>query len=425
MPRPAPAPLSAPPLSGATRADARARDDERRLSALLTTAFLALLAGALLRYVLRHGDSERLPWVLGLSLVLAVVQVSGELRRGGRGAGGGARRAEFVRLAVVVGCWVVIVLLAPSFAWCAVPLVHTALRVLPTRSAVALVAAMSALVVVAELRLADGFDPNLILLPPVVAALATGAFVHMSRQSAGQQRLIDDLVRTRRELAATERREGALAERQRLAGEIHDSLAQSLSSQTMLLQAAERQWTRDGEAARAHVRTAASIAEHGLAEARRLVHDLGPADLAGGAGLAHALSELALRESRDGLTVRFHAEGGDEGLPDRAASALLRTAQGALANVREHSGARTAALTLTCLDEAVVLDVADDGHGFAPGVAGDGAGEGADHLRGQGLPAARARLRQLGGALTVESAPGEGTVLTATVPLSAPEGSLS
>lgn len=345
-------------------------------------------------------------------MVLAVVQVAGQARPG-------SRRAGRVRLAVVVACWVVVVLLAPSFAWCAVPLIHTALRLLPTRSAVALVTALATLVVLAELRLADGFDPNHLLLPPVVAALATGVFVYLTRETTRRQHLIDDLVRTRRELAATERREGTLAERQRLSREIHDSLAQGLSSQNMLLQAADRQWDTDPQAARTHLRTAASIAAHGLTEARRLVHDLAPADLAEGAGLAQALATLAARESRDGLTVRFHAEGPDTHLPDQVASALLRTAQGALANIREHSGARTAALTLTCLDDTVALDVADDGRGFPapePGGTRDPLGD-PDPLRGHGLPAIRARLRQLGGTLAIESTPGEGAVLTATIPL--------
>lgn len=91
-------------------------------------------------------------------------------------------------------------------------------------------------------------------------------------------------------------------------------------------------------------------------------------------------------------------------------SALLRIAQGALANVREHSGARTAALTLSFLGDQVVLDVADDGHGFAEPRA-------AAAQRGHGLPAMRARVRQLGGTLTIESTPGEGTVLSAAIPL--------
>lgn len=87
-------------------------------------------------------------------------------------------------------------------------------------------------------------------------------------------------MRTRHELAATERRAGVLAERQRLSAEIHDTLAQGLSSQRMLLQAAELVWGSDRDAAREHVRAAAEITSHSLAEARRFVHDLAPADLA-------------------------------------------------------------------------------------------------------------------------------------------------
>ncbi len=144
-----------------------------------------------------------------------------------------------------VAVWMVLVVLAPSFAWCAVPLFYTGLRILPPRAALALVALLTAFRRGAQLRLATGFDPNLVLAPPAVAAVATAVFVHMQRQAvrqrelaARQRELIDDLLRTRRELAATERREGTLAERQRLSMEIHDTLAQGLSSQQMLLQAA-------------------------------------------------------------------------------------------------------------------------------------------------------------------------------------------
>ena len=186
----------------------------------------------------------------------------------------------------------------------------------------------------------------------------------------------------------------------------------------MLLQAAERVWESDQDKARAHVRGAASVAEHNLAEARRFVHDLAPADLARGGGLAAALRTLAARESGDHLTVRVHVDDGARApaLPDRVQSALLRVAQGALANVREHAGASGAVLSLTLLDDEVVLDVTDDGLGFDPAEP-SGAGTG---VRGHGLPAMRARLRGLGGTLTVESAPGEGTALSAAVPLDPP-----
>ncbi|WP_051855425.1 sensor histidine kinase [Streptomyces sp. NRRL B-1347] len=383
----------------------------RWLAAVMHTAFFLLLAASLSRFLLRHPGEPRTPWIIALSAVLALLYVLGPAL----GATPNPRRLLW--LGAVVGVWVVLVILAPSYAWCAVPLFYTGLRTLPTRAALALVTVLTALVVAAQLRLADGFDPNLAFAPPAVAAVATAVFVHMQRQTARQRALIDDLLRTRRELAATERREGTLAERQRLSMEIHDTLAQGLSSQRMLLQAADRVWDTDAAAARAHVRTAGSIADRGLAEARRLVHDLAPVDLAEAGpdpayALPTALRTLAGRESGADLTVRFHAEGTPVPLAGPARSALLRIAQGALANVREHAGAGTAALTLTYLDDQVVLDVADDGRGFSPQAPGGGRG-----ARGHGLPAIRARAAQLGGTLTVESAPGEGTVLSVAIPL--------
>ncbi|MFB6440343.1 sensor histidine kinase [Streptomyces sp. NPDC056411] len=389
--------------------------DTRWLGAVLHTAFFLLLGGALARFLLRHPGEPRTGWIIALCVALAVLHLLGP----GMGeAGPRPTRRRSAWLALVVVVWMVLVVLAPSFAWCAVPLFYTGLRMLPSRAALVLVAVLTALVVAAQLQLSGRFDPNLVLAPPAVAALATAVFLQMERHTAGQRVLIDDLLRTRRELAASERREGTLTERQRLSMEIHDSLAQGLSSQRMLLQAADRVWDTEPAKARAHVRTAASVAEHNLAEARRFVHDLAPTDLACGGGLDQALGALAARESGAHLTVRVHVDddGRLPGLPDRVQSALLRIAQGALANVREHAAAGTATLTLTVLDDEVVLDVSDDGHGFDPTALPATPGS----RRGHGLPAMRARLRALGGALTVESTPGEGTTLSAAVPLEAP-----
>ncbi|MGW6907410.1 sensor histidine kinase [Streptomyces sp. NPDC054940] len=388
--------------------------DTRWLGVVMHAAFFLLLGGALARFVLRHPGEPRTPWIIALCVVLAVLHLLGPRTGDTRPR---PTRRHSAWLASVVVVWMVLVVLAPSFAWCAVPLFYTALRTLPARAALVLVAVLTAFVVAAQVQLAGRFDPNLVLAPPAVAALATAVFLQMERHTERQRVLIDDLIRTRHELAASERREGTLAERQRLSMEIHDTLAQGLSSQQMLLQAADRVWDTEPDKARAHVRTAASVAAHNLAEARRFVHDLTPADLAGG-GLDQALRALAAREAGADLTVRVHID--DNGrlphLPDRVQSALLRIAQGALANVREHAAATQAALTLTLLDDEVVLDVSDDGHGFDPAALPDSPG--AD--RGHGLPAMRARLRALGGTLTVDSTPGEGTVLSAAVPLEAP-----
>ncbi|MEU5754536.1 sensor histidine kinase [Streptomyces sp. NPDC047829] len=389
--------------------------DTRWLGAVMHAAFLLLLGGALARFLLRHPGEPRTPWVLALSLALAVLHLLGPALSGPTPR---PTPRRLVWLGAVVAVWMVLVVLAPSFSWCAVPLFYTGLRTLPARAALVLVTVLTMFVVAAQLRLAGRFDPNLLLAPPAVAAIAAAVFLHTERQTARQRALIDDLIRTRRELAASERREGTLAERQRLSMEIHDTLAQGLSSQRMLLQAAERVWGADPGKARTHVRGAAAVAEHNLAEARRFVHDLAPADLARGGGLEAALRTLAARESGDHLTVRVHVDGGTPlpPLPDRVQSALLRIAQGALANVREHAGASTAALTLTLLDDQAVLDVTDDGHGFDPAAVP----EAPAGVRGHGLPAMHARLRQLGGTLTVESAPGEGTALSAAVPLETP-----
>ncbi|MEU5539966.1 sensor histidine kinase [Streptomyces sp. NPDC020362] len=370
------------------------------------TAFFVLLAASLARYLARHAEGPRTPWIIGLSVLLAVLYVLGPAL----GPRPGPRRLTW--LGLVVAAWALLVILAPSFAWCAVPLFYTGLRTLPPRAAIPLVALLTALAVAAQLSLAGWPDPNLLLAPPAVAAVATTVYVVMQRQSARRDALIADLVRTRRDLAATERRAGTLAERERLAREIHDTLAQGLSSQRMLLQAADRLWDSAPDTARDHVRTAGAIAERSLAEARRFVHDLTPADLAEGGGLLQALHAVAERESTPTLTVRVHTEGTPPAvLPDPVESALLRIAQGALANVREHAAATAAILTLTCMDDQIVLDVTDDGRGFDAARA-PAAGE-----RGHGLPAIRARLRQMGGTLTIESAPGGGTALSAAIPL--------
>lgn len=406
------------------------RPDTRTLATVTHAAFFLLLGASLARFLLRHPGEPRTPWIIALSITLSLLYVLGPAvgatpppgardatPRTGAAADPAQPPGRLLWLGLVVATWVVLVVLAPSFAWCAVPLFYTALRTLRPRAAIVLVALLTTFVVIAQLQLATAFDPNLLLAPPAVAALATAVFVHTERQAQAQRALIDDLIRTRRELAATERREGTLAERQRLSMEIHDTLAQNLSSQQMLLQAADRTWDTDPGTARAHVRTATGIAARGLAEARRLVHDLAPSELADGAGLADALRAL---DAGPHIEVRFHLEGTPAPLPDRVQSALLRIAQGALANVREHSGARTAALTLSFLGDQVVLDIADDGHGFAEPRTGSGAGPGSRTgapERGHGLPAMRARVRQLGGTLTIESTPGEGTVLSAAVPL--------
>ncbi|MFF5301478.1 sensor histidine kinase [Streptomyces sp. NPDC013161] len=388
--------------------------DERLLPAVVHAAFFLLLGSSFVRFLTRDQGGARTGWVLALYAVFCLLYVLGQFLAPAPRPGSAPSPRHLAWLGSVFAVWTVLLALAPSATWCAMPLLFAGLYALPARFAVPLAAVLTALVVASEIRVADGaLNPNMIVAPPALAAVATAVLVRSQRQAARQRVLIDDLVRTRRDLAATERRAGVLAERQRLATEIHDTVAQGLSSQQMLLQAAERLWRTDPEAAHAHVLKAAEITSRGLAEARRFVHDLAPADLVERT-LPAALRALAERESGPGLTVEFRLDGDPGPLPERTAAALLRIAQGALANVREHAAATRAALTLTCLDDQISLDIADNGRGFdagSPPVSAPG------RARGHGLPAMRIRARQSGGTLSVESAPGEGTVVSVAVPV--------
>jgi len=397
--------------------------DERWLATTVDVAFLLLLGSSFVRFLNRDQDGSDTGWVVALFAGFGLLYVLGRLLAPAPRPGSAPTTRHLVWLGSVTAVWVALLVLAPSATWCAMPLLFAGLHTLPPRLALPLSGVLTALVVVSEIRVADGaLNPNMVVAPPAVAAVATAVLVHLRRQGTRQRALIEDLVRTRHDLAATERRAGVLAERQRLATEIHDTVAQGLSSQRMLLQAAERVWRTDPDAAHAHLRDATEITSRGLAEARRFVHDLAPADLAEHA-LPGALAALAERDSSPGLAVEFRLDGDPGRLPERVEAALLRIAQGALANVREHGAATRAAVTLTCLDDQISLDIADNGRGFevdGPRSASapySAAAPETDRERGHGLPAMRIRARQTGGTLTVESAPGEGTVVSVAVPL--------
>jgi hypothetical protein len=170
-------------------------------------------------------------------------------------------------------------------------------------------------------------------------------------ESNRRQRLIVELDRTRSELAAAERRAGVLDERERLAREIHDTLAQGLSSIQLLLQAATRSLapSRQVDPARAAdlVAQARQQAQANLVEARRFVRALAPPDLEG-SSLEATLKRLCDTTSAGaGIRVTFHGEGDSEPLATPVEVALLRIAQAALANTVQHARATRADVTLT------------------------------------------------------------------------------
>ncbi|MGZ2355773.1 sensor histidine kinase [Streptomyces sp. 372A] len=317
-------------------------------------------------------------------------------------------------LAVLGVLWAALLVLSPDALWVAFPLYFLQLHLLPTRWGLPAVAVTAVAAIASFLLHGQAVTPGTFIGPLLGAAVAVATvlgYEALFRESERRRELIDELVATRAELAEAERAAGTLAERERLAREIHDTLAQGLSSIQLLLRAAERALPGDAPAA-AHVHRAREAAQDNLAEARRFVRALTPPDLANGS-LTAALERLSARSTTPALTVRFAVSGSPVELPTPYEVALLRTAQSALANTVRHAGAGRAEITLSFMDTSVSLDVVDDGRGFAQ----DAPAAGATESGGFGLPAMRSRARSLGGTLSVESAPGQGTAVALTLPL--------
>lgn len=207
-------------------------------------------------------------------------------------------------------------------------------------------------------------------------------------------------------LAAAERRAGILEERQRLAREIHDTLAQGFAAIVVHLEQADVA-AESSAAATPHVDFARAIARENLEEARRMLTALRPEILDQEGGLASAIERVCTEWSRrTEVPCAVHVTGDVLMLHPEAEVMLLRTTQELLANVRKHARARHVTVTLSYISDVVALDVHDDGVGFVPDASASGFG-----LRG-----VRERTEQLGGSMAVESGPGEGTTVTMTIP---------
>jgi signal transduction histidine kinase len=207
------------------------------------------------------------------------------------------------------------------------------------------------------------------------------------------------------QLLAQAREAGVLDERQRMAGEIHDTLAQGLTGIIAQLQAAEQ----DGAGWRRHVGRAVALARGSLSDARRSVQALRPEPLER-ARLPEAVRGVAERWSTlHGIPLDVTVTGTPRPLQTEVEVTLLRCAQEALANVAKHAHATRTGLTLSYMEDLVTLDVRDDGTGGAtersPGAQG-----------GFGLTAMRQRVAALTGSLAIESEPGAGTALSVSLP---------
>ncbi|WP_280442975.1 sensor histidine kinase [Nocardia brasiliensis] len=312
-------------------------------------------------------------------------------------------------LAALTVWWLGLVVLAPDAGYLAFGLFFLYLHLLPRPWSLVAVAASTAIAVLG-FGMHRGWSVAGVIGPIFGAAVAVGiglGYQALFRESAQRQRLIDELLSTRATLVEQERTAGKLAERERLAQEIHDTVAQGLSSIQLLLHAAEQ--SAPEHPALQQIVLARETAAENLAETRRLIAELTPAALEG-QSLAQALERICLRANTPARTARLVVEGTPERLPMPIEAALVRIAQGAVANVVRHADAARLRLTLTYADAQVLLDVVDDGVGIAADVL-DRPPSGSF-----GLAAMRSRVEQQGGTMAVESEPGH-TAVTVAFPL--------
>lgn len=316
-------------------------------------------------------------------------------------------------LAVLTAGWIGLTVLSADFVWLAFALFLLAMQLLPPVLGPVAVAALTAVAIGASALHQGRLSAAAVLGPVIgagVAVVIMTVYRDLRRQNESRARLLADLTEAQGRLAAAERRAGTLAERERLAGEIHDTVAQSLSTIILLLKSTAGQWHPAPAPARRQLDTAVGAAQTALEETRRLIRALAPAPLAG-RPLTEALGQLVGGSRQLGLDARLTVDGHPYPLPTPVEVALLRAGQEAIANVRAHAAADRVDLTLTFLPETVSLDIVDNGRGFDPHQP-----LAATTGTGLGLVTMRRRLAAVGGSLVVESAPGQGTAISAAIP---------
>jgi signal transduction histidine kinase len=320
------------------------------------------------------------------------------------------RTVAFV--AVMIGLWL-IALLAAAPAVAAIPALYPLIfAALPLAAALTL----TFLVTLAPLGLAVAIHglgwPS---LPPVAAVTLVGAvaapiigttIMTTLRQRQKLAETVAELAASRAQTTQLSREAGVAAERERLAREIHDTLAQGFTSIVALAQAVQAESHSDPAAAARHVELIRSTARDNLAEARTMVTRLTPAALEEGSLSAALRRQCERLAAETGITVDVEI---DDELPQLGMATdvvLLRSAQEAMANVRRHSHAAALLVRLGPAPDGVQLSLSDNGVGLQP-----------DHVDGFGLRGMQARLDQVGGTLTLSVPDGGGVRVVVAVPV--------
>lgn len=312
------------------------------------------------------------------------------------------RLAHVYRLGVLA-LFLALILTDPGAMPLLAPLISHLFWLVPLRPTIVVVVALSFMPVLGGVVAGESLSAVLWAVPAsaviALASVAVGVFIHrVIDQSVDRYLLIDELERSRSEVARLSREAGAAAERQRLGAELHDTVTQGLSSIIMLAQAARTAAEERGR--EEHLRLIERTARANLAEARAMV-----AALAVGEDAAVQV-EASLAGLAGAAGAAFAVEGEPRPLTPATAVMLVRAVQEALRNVEKHAAGAAVRVRLAYRDAAVAVSVADDGPGFDPEAP----------CSGFGLRGTRNRVVGLGGTFTVDSAPGRGATVRLEVP---------
>lgn len=318
------------------------------------------------------------------------------------------RTAGWAWLAVVGALWMALVWSSTTFAWLEFPLVMLVCYLLPAPVGILVslaAGAFTVFVMAPESDVAGIIGPT---IGTLVAVVASFAYQALRAEAEHYRQLAARLEATQMELAESQYQAGALQERTRLAREVHDTMAQGLSSIVLFGRVAAGHLESGDPARKGKAQeilcTIVDTASENLAEARRFVSANSPEAAPLGERLeAVAASARSRQKAIDApFDLTLVAEGTDQ-ITGAAADVVERVVREGVSNIVRHSHAGKAVVTVGKLGNVATVDVFDDGSGVK-------------HPAGHGLTGLRARVAEVGGTLELESSP-RGTVLAARIPL--------